>query len=113
MTSANKCCNSHNFICNYITIFDHLLQTTWEEAGHAFQRTTDGDDLLSDVIEDTDGEGSQRAAALTGETVVLLHRVKHVLTHGVTDIIFIVALKACQSCINPYKGLIIIIINEI
>lgn len=74
------------------------MQTAWKETGHAFQWTVDCDDFLSKVIKDTDGERSQRAAALTRQAVILLHRIENVLTHGVTNLIFIVALEAYQSC---------------
>lgn len=74
-----------------------LLQTAREEAGHALQWTVDRDHFLSKVVEDADGEGAQWAAALAGQTVVLLHGVEHVLTHHVTDLILIIAFKAGQS----------------
>lgn len=74
------------------------MQTAWKATGHAFQWTVDCDDFLSKVIDDTDGERSQRAAALTREAVVLLHSIVNTLTHRVTNLIFIVALEAYQCC---------------
>lgn len=78
--------------------FTHLLQTAGEAAGHALERPVDGDDLLSVVVQDVDGEGPHGAAALTGQAVVLLHGVEHVLAHGVPDLVLVVALEPDKSC---------------
>lgn len=75
----------------------HLLQTAREEAGHALEGAADRDHFLSEVVQDADGEGSQRAAALPRQTVVLLHCVKHVLAHRVLYFILVIALEADQS----------------
>lgn len=99
---------SHPEFCNFIhtrracRISDsaHLLQTTREEARHALEWSGDGDDLLSEVVEDVDGEGAQRATALPAQAVVLFDGVEHVLTHGVADFVLVVAFKTDEGCVE-------------
>lgn len=75
-----------------------LLQATREEAGHALERPGDGDDLLPKVVKHVDGEGPHGAAALSVQTVVLLHGVEHVLAQAVPHLVLVVALEADEGC---------------
>lgn len=43
-------------ILYFNTQHPHLLETAWEEAGHALEGPVDCDDFLAEVIQDTDGE---------------------------------------------------------
>lgn len=87
-----------------------LLQTTGEEAGHALERPGDGDDLLSKVIQHMDGEGPHGAAALSVQTVVLLHSVEHVLAQAVAHLVLVVALKADQGCRGKVQYLVVVVV---
>lgn len=75
----------------------HLLQTAREQARRALEWSGDGDDLLSEIVQDVDGEGAHGAAALSTQAVVLLDSVEHVLTHGVADFILVVAFKTDEG----------------
>ena len=74
----------------------YLLQAAGEAAGHALEWPADVDDLVAVVVEHADGEGAQRSAALPAQTVVLLHRVEHVLPQRVAHLVLVVALKTHQ-----------------
>lgn len=82
----------------------HFLQAAGEKARHALQRPGDGDDLLTEVVQDVDGEGAQGAAALPAQAVVLLHGVEHVLAHDVSNFILVVAFKTNKSFMDLKKN---------